>query len=62
MKPNASIISIMMHAMLFRTKVLRESGMRLPEHTFYVDILYAYVPLKYVKTIYYFDEILFLIS
>jgi hypothetical protein len=36
--------------------MLRESGLCLPEHTFYVDNLYAFVPLPYVKTLYYMNE------
>ena len=44
-----------MHALVYRTEVLRESGIRLPEHTFYVDNLFAYQPLPYVKSLYYMD-------
>ena len=33
---------ILMHALTYRTTVVRESGMQLPEHTFYVDFIYAY--------------------
>lgn len=29
--------------------------MKLPEHTFYVDNLVAFIPLPYVKTMYYLD-------
>lgn len=46
---------LIMHALVYRTEVLRESGIRLPEHTFYVDNLFAYQPLPYVKSIYYMD-------
>lgn len=46
---------LIMHALVYRTKVLRESGMHLPEHTFYVDNLFVYKPLPYVKTLYYID-------
>lgn len=46
---------LMMHALTYRTAVLRESGLRLPEHTFYVDSLYALVPLAHVSTLYYLD-------
>lgn len=46
---------ILMHSLIYRTEVLRESGMRLPEHTFYVDNLFAFVPFPYVKTLYYID-------
>lgn len=46
---------LMMHALTYRTDVLRRSGLRLPEHTFYVDNLYALVPLAHVSTLYYLD-------
>ena len=46
---------LMMHALIYRTQVLREAGLRLPEHTFYVDSLYAFVPLGHVRTLYYLD-------
>ena len=32
---------ILMHALIYRTAVVRESKMQLPEHTFYVDFIYA---------------------
>jgi glycosyltransferase involved in cell wall biosynthesis len=46
---------LMMHALTYRTAVLREAGLVLPEHTFYVDNLYALVPLAHVSTLYYLD-------
>ncbi|WP_108723836.1 glycosyltransferase family 2 protein [Cellulomonas timonensis] len=46
---------LMMHALIYRTEVLRSAGLRLPEHTFYVDSLYALVPLPHVRTLYYLD-------
>jgi glycosyltransferase involved in cell wall biosynthesis len=46
---------MMMHALTYRTALLREVGLRLPEHTFYVDSLYALVPLHRVTTLYYLD-------
>ncbi|MBR0085847.1 MAG: glycosyl transferase, partial [Lachnospiraceae bacterium] len=47
--------SMLMHTLIYRTKVLRESGLKLPKHTFYVDNLYAYVPIPYVKRLYYMN-------
>ena len=44
---------IMMHAAIYRTAVLIESGMEMPKHTFYVDNVLVYQPLPYVKKIYY---------
>nr|NLI51170.1 glycosyltransferase family 2 protein [Propionibacterium sp.] len=45
--------NILMHAATFRTQVLRDSGVVLPNHTFYVDNIFVYVPLPYVKTLHY---------
>ncbi len=46
---------LMMHSIIYRTEVLRESGLALPKHTFYVDNLFSYQPLPYVKTLYYMN-------
>lgn len=46
---------ILMHSVIFRTKLLKECGIRLPEHTFYVDNLYVFEPLPYVRSMYYLD-------
>ncbi|MGI6879736.1 glycosyltransferase family 2 protein [Microbacterium sp. gxy059] len=44
---------LMMHAIVYRTSVVRASGMALPEHTFYVDNLYVVVPLAHVRRMIY---------
>lgn len=46
---------ILMHSIIYRTELLRECGLELPRHTFYVDNLYAYIPLKHVNRLYYID-------
>ncbi|MGE5676497.1 MAG: glycosyltransferase family 2 protein [Pseudomonadota bacterium] len=46
---------LLMHSVIYRTQLLRECGLVLPKHTFYVDNLFVYKPLPYVKTIYYMD-------
>lgn len=46
---------MLMHSLTYRTAVLRSSGMRLPEHTFYVDNLYAFLPLPHVRRLRYLD-------
>ena len=46
---------MIMHALTFRTEVVRASGMRLPEHTFYVDFIYSYQPFPWVTSIMYLD-------
>ncbi|MBR5521540.1 MAG: glycosyltransferase family 2 protein [Oscillospiraceae bacterium] len=47
--------NILMHSVIYRTQLLRNSGLILPKHTFYVDNLFVYLPLPYVKTMYYMD-------
>ena len=44
-----------MHSVMYRTEVLRQCGMVLPKHTFYVDNIFVYQPLPYVKSMYYMD-------
>ena len=44
---------ILMHSVIYRTKLLQNCGMVLPKHTFYVDNIYVFEPLPYVKTLYY---------
>lgn len=51
-KPSQYLI---MHALYFRTEVLRKAGVVLPEHTFYVDNIFACQPLPLVKKICYLD-------
>ncbi len=46
---------ILMHSVIFRTKLLRECGLKLPEHTFYVDNIFVFEPLLFVKNMYYLD-------
>lgn len=46
---------MMMHAAIYRTAVLRESGIHLPAHTFYVDEIVIYAPLPHVHTLLYLD-------
>ena len=47
--------NLLMHALIYRTEVLRQSGLELPRHTFYVDNLYCTIPLVCVRTLYYMD-------
>ncbi len=46
---------ILMHSVIFRTQLLKDCGLRLPEHTFYVDNLYVFEPLPFVHRMYYLD-------
>lgn len=46
---------ILMHSTIFRTQLLRDCGLELPKHTFYVDNLYVYIPMLAVKSMYYLN-------
>ena len=46
---------ILMHSVIYRTKLLRECGLELPKHTFYVDNIYVFEPLPFVRNMYYMD-------
>ena len=46
---------ILMHSVIYRTQMLRDCGLALPRHTFYVDNIFVYVPLPECKRIYYMD-------
>ena len=46
---------ILMHSVIYRTELLKSFGMRLPEHCFYVDNIYVFNPMPYVKNMYYLD-------
>lgn len=46
---------ILMHSVIYRTQMLRDCGLKLPAHTFYVDNIFVYQPFPYVKTLYYLD-------
>lgn len=46
---------LVMHSLFFRTEVLRQSGVKLPRHTFYVDNIFANQPLPYVQSLCYLN-------
>ena len=46
---------ILMHSVIYRTQLLKDLGLTLPKHTFYVDNIFVYVPLPHVKTLYYLN-------
>ena len=46
---------ILMHSVIYRTQMLRDCGLTLPRHTFYVDNIFVYVPFPECKRIYYMD-------
>lgn len=47
--------NILMHSVIYRTKMLKDCGLQLPKHTFYVDNIFVYQPLPYVKSMYYLN-------
>ena len=46
---------LLMHSVIYRTALLNKCGLNLPKHTFYVDNIFVFQPLPYVKTMYYLD-------
>ena len=46
---------LLMHSVIYRTEMLRKCKLELPRHTFYVDNIYVYHPLPYVKKMFYMD-------
>lgn len=46
---------ILMHSVIFRTQLLKDCGLKLPEKTFYVDNVYVFEPLLHVENMYYLD-------
>lgn len=46
---------IAMHSLTYKTSLLKEMGLELPKHTFYVDNVVICKPLLNVKTFYYID-------
>lgn len=51
--------NILMHSVIYRTKLLKDCGLELPKHTFYVDNIFVYQPLPMVMTMYYLDTDLY---
>ena len=46
---------LLMHSVIYRTELLRDIHLVLPENCFYVDNIFVYVPLPAVYSIRYFD-------
>jgi glycosyltransferase involved in cell wall biosynthesis len=46
---------MLMHSLLYKRDNLLKSGTHLPEHTFYVDNIFAYQPLPFMHTVCYLD-------
>ncbi len=46
---------VIMHSVFYRTQMLKDCGLKLPKHTFYVDNIFVYYPLPFVKTMEYLN-------
>lgn len=46
---------MLMHSLIYRTSLLSSCKLKLPLHTFYVDNIFAFIPLNHVERIYYLD-------
>ena len=46
---------ILMHSVIYRTQLIKDCGLELPKHTFYVDNVFVFEPLPYVKKMYYIN-------
>ncbi len=47
--------NLLMHSLMYKTQILRDCNLKLPEHMFYVDNIFAYVPLAWVNRMYYLN-------
>ena len=47
--------NILMHSVIYNRQMLIDCNLVLPKHTFYVDNLFVYQPLPYVKKMYYMN-------
>ena len=46
---------LMMHSVWYKTETVRASGVKLPEKTYYVDDIFCYTPMPFMKSMYYMD-------
>lgn len=51
---------LLMHSIIYRTEVLHEVDLKLPEHTFYVDNIFAFKPFVAVEKLYYVNVNLYM--
>ncbi len=50
---------VLMHSVIYRTQLLRDCGLKLPKHTFYVDNIYLFKPMINVDKLMYIDADLY---
>lgn len=46
---------VLMHSVIYRTQLLRDCGLMLPKHTFYVDNIFIFKPMVNVKKLMYIN-------
>lgn len=46
---------ILMHSVIYRTQLIKDCGLHLPKHTFYVDNIFVFEPLPKVEKMYYIN-------
>lgn len=56
----ASKVQFPMHSLVIKTDILKQHGIRLDEHCFYVDVEYILFPVPYVQTVEYFDVFVYM--
>lgn len=45
----------MMHSLIYKTEIIKNCGLKMPEHTYYVDNYFCYQPLPHCIDLYYLD-------
>lgn len=58
--PTDGSIYFGIHSSTFKTEILKSGGVKLQEHTFYVDTEYALLPIPYVKTVEFLETCVYL--
>jgi glycosyltransferase involved in cell wall biosynthesis len=51
--------TLLMHALVYKTAILHEAKLQLPEHTFYVDNIVSYLPLPFTKQVFYIPKVIY---
>ncbi len=46
---------LLMHSVIYKTQMLKDCGLKLPKHTFYVDNIFVFNPLPSVQKMYYLN-------
>lgn len=46
---------VLMHSVIYRTQLLKDCGLKLPKHTFYVDNIFLFKPMIHVEKLMYID-------